>query len=186
LRKIAKPFWFALAALFLIEAWLWDRLGGLLYRLAALLPFEPLKQALARGLDRLPAPVVLLIFLIPVAIIEPFKLVALWLITHHHFLSGVAVFVALKFVGLALVAFLFDVTRDKLLSMTWFVRFYRFVLRMRALAHDFVEPYKRRIHDMLEPFKARWRAMIAALPRHGRLARKLALLRARVRRARNV
>jgi hypothetical protein len=129
---------------------------------------------------------VLLVFLIPVALIEPFKIAGLWLIAHHHIVYGVLSFVAAKVFGLGVAAFLFDATRDKLLSMAWFARFYAWVMKVRALAHAILEPYKQRIHAALAPFKQRLRDMLASLASQGGLGRKLALLRARARRLRGL
>jgi len=185
-RKLSRPFWFVLAAVFLFEAWLWDELGGLLKRLAASIPFESLKQALARGIEALPAPIVLLVFLIPLAVIEPFKIAGLWLITHHHIFYGIVAFLAVKVFGLGVAAFLFDATRAKLLSMAWFARFYAWVLKIRALAHEILEPYKRRIREALAPFKQRLREMLASLASQGGWGRKLAILRGRARRLRGL
>lgn len=187
LRKLTRPLWFVLAAIFLFEAWLWDVLGDALTRLAARLPFESFKHALARLVGRLPAPVVLLVFLIPLAIIEPFKFLGLWLIGHHHIVFGVLAFVAAKFAGLGVMAFLFDMTRTKLLSMGWFDRFYLWVIRMRAWAHDVLAPYKQQIHEALAPFKQRLSDMLISFEsRGGGLGRKLALLRNRARRLRGL
>ncbi len=186
ITRLSRPFWFVLAAVFLFEAWLWDKLGGLLKRLAASIPFESLKQALVRGINALPAPVVLLVFLIPVAVIEPFKIVGLWLIAHHHIVYGVLAFVAAKFFGLGVAAFLFDATRNKLLSMAWFARFYAWVMRVRARAHEILEPCKQRVGEVLAPFKQRLRDMLMSFATHAGLRRKLAILRARARRLRGL
>jgi hypothetical protein len=185
MKRLTHALWFACAAIFLIEAWLWDALGGLLHRLVALLPFETWKRLLGKALESLPAPVVLLVFLIPIAVIEPFKLVAIWALTHHHIFLGVALFVAAKFAGIGITAFLFEATRTKLLSMGWFARFYDWVLRLRAKAHAFLEPYKIRIHAALAPFKQKLREVIATYSTgHSGLGRRLMLLRAHVQKLR--
>lgn len=186
LQKIARPFWFLFAALFLFEAWLWDVLGHALARLAALIPFDALKLALARLVERLPASLVLLVFLIPLGVIEPFKFLGLWLIGHHHILFGILAFVAAKVAGLGVMAFLFEMTRAKLLSMGWFERFYLFVMRVRAWAHQVLEPYKLRIREAIAPFKERLREILASFEGNGRLGRRLVLLRNWARRARGL
>jgi hypothetical protein len=186
MKRLAHGFWFICAAIFLIEAWLWDKLGGLLRAFAALLPFEAWKRALAKLLESLPAPAVLLVFLIPIAVIEPFKFVALWAITHHHIILGVMAFVAAKFAGLGVTAFLFEITRDKLLSMEWFARFYRWMLRIRAAAHAFLEPYKLRLRAMIGPFKQKLHDYLAASAQKGGFGRRLLLLRARVQKLRGI
>lgn len=186
-QKILRPLWFLFAALFLFEAWLWDSLGDALTRLAALLPFEALKQALARQVQQLPAPIVLLVFLIPLGIIEPFKFLGLWLIGHHHIVFGILAFIAAKFAGLGVMAFLFDMTRTKLLSMGWFARFYLWVIRVRAWAHAVLDPYKLRIRETLAPFKRQLFDLLASFEsRGGGIGRRLAQLRSRVRRLRGL
>lgn len=182
IQKILRPVWFVLAAIFLFEAWLWDRLGHALAQLAALIPFEAFKRALAKIVASLPAPIVLLVFLIPLGVIEPFKFLGLWLIAHHHFLLGVLAFFAAKIAGLGVMAFLFEMTRAKLLSMGWFEKFYHWVIWLRAWAHDVLEPYRQAIRGALDPIKERARELLARFESHGGLGRRLALMRSRARR----
>ncbi len=182
IQKCLRPLWFVLAALFLIEAWLWDRLGHGLTQLAALIPFESFKHALAQLVARLPAPVVLLVFIIPLGMIEPFKFLGLWLIARHHILFGLLAFFAAKIAGLAVMAFLFEMTRAKLLTMPWFDRFFHWMLRVRAWANGVLEPYRLRIREVVDPIKAQLREIFAGLGAHGGLGRRLALLRSRARR----
>lgn len=188
-QKILRPIWFILAVLFLVEAWLWDVLGRSLLWLAALIPLATLKQTLARMLDRLPPPVVLLVFLIPIAIIEPLKFLGLLMITHHHVILGILAFVAAKIAGLGVTAFLFEITRTKLLSMPWFERFYQWVLRIRAMAHDFIAPYKLKIKETMAALKAQAHAMLVSLRGNdigSAFGRKLASLRNWARRSRGL
>jgi hypothetical protein len=75
------------------------------------------------------------------------------------------------------------------LSMGWFARFYDWVLRLRAKAHAFLEPYKIRIHAALAPFKQKLRDYLAASAERGGIGRRLLMLRAhmqKMRRAREV
>jgi hypothetical protein len=186
LKTFSRPLWFLLAAVFLFEAWLWDALGGFLKWLAARIPFERLKQGLARAINALPAPLVLFVFLLPVAVIEPFKIVGLWFIAHHHIVYGIGAFLAAKIFGLGVAAFVFDVTRGKMLSMPWFARFYAWVLKIRALAHALLEPYRERIHAALVPFERGLAKALASLKANSGLSRRLASLRARARRMRGL
>lgn len=193
-QKILRPVWFLLAVVFLFEAWLWDVLGRALLWLAGLIPLAALKQRLARMLERLPPPVVLLVFLIPLAIIEPLKFLGIWMITHHHMILGILAFVAAKMAGLGVTAFLFEITRTKLLSMRWFERFYEWVLQIRAMAHAFIAPYKLKIKEAMAPVKAHvhemlvaLRGRLVALRGHGTgLGSKLASLRNWARRSRGL
>ena len=46
-------------------------------------------------------------------------------------------------------AFIFDVTREKLLEMNWFEKLYEFIMDLRAKAMALVEPVKARIANLL-------------------------------------
>jgi hypothetical protein len=63
-----------------------------------------------------------------------------------------------KFVGVGVTAFIFDVTREKLLEMQWFERLYDFILMIRDKAKALVEPMKQRIRDMLRGDGDSWSA----------------------------
>ena len=56
----------------------------------------------------------------PVIPLFPLKLVGLWLLAHEYWLSAIVVIIFAKFVGVGVTAFIFDVTRPKLLEMEWF------------------------------------------------------------------
>lgn len=190
-QRLLRPLWFFCAALFLFEAWLWDVLGHALTALAALIPFESFNRKLAGLIEASPAPLVLVVFVLPLAIIEPLKILGLWLLTHRHIGLGLLAFLAAKMAGLGVMAFLFEMTRAKLLSMGWFERFYRFVLDLRQWAHDLLEPYKRQLLAAVAPFKARLAQFFGApggagLEAGSGFGRRLVLLRVRVRRLRGL
>jgi hypothetical protein len=54
------------------------------------------------------------------------------LLAHKYFGGATALIVFQKILGVGIVAFVFDVTRDKLLQMGWFRALYEFVLNLRA------------------------------------------------------
>jgi len=68
--------------------------------------------------------------------------VCVYLAVRGHWLIGVVGFVALKFFGLGLIAVLFDLTREKLLSMPWFAWVYAKFVAFHAFAHTLIAPYK--------------------------------------------
>lgn len=178
LKTLARPFWLLLAALFLAEAWLWDRLTEFGRWLRAFLPFEAFKAWAAARIATLPPWAALLLFIIPVLLVQPIKLVSLWLILRGHFVLGAFGFVGIKVVGFGAVAFLFDLTRDKLLSIRWFAWAYGYVIWLRHIASAFIAPYKLALKKAVGRLKARAAAMLGlAGDRPSRLAR----LRARVR-----
>ncbi|QAU44310.1 hypothetical protein [Bradyrhizobium guangzhouense] len=150
LRRLLQPVWVLLAIIFLIEAWLWDHLEPIVARIVALIPLARVKQWLADRVDALSPAMTLIVFVVPIIPLFPLKLIGLWLLTHEYWLSGVSTFLFAKMLGVGVTAFVFDVTRDKLLEMHWFERLYELVLRLRAKATDIVEPVKSRIRELLK------------------------------------
>ena len=65
----------------------------------------------------------------------PFKLLGLWLLASSNGLPPQSVFVLAKLVGVAVTAFVFDVTKPKLLQMAWFRWLYEHVLAWLDWAH---------------------------------------------------
>ena len=96
--------------------------------------------------------------------IEPLKVVAIREVAHGHLLRGVLAFIVLKFVGVGLVAFVFDLTRDKLLAIGWFARFYTWIILWRDRAHAFIAPYKAAVRARIAVLEARF-ADLEALSR---------------------
>ena len=149
LRRLLQPVWVLLAIIFLIEAWLWDHLEPIVARVVAILPLARFKQWLADRVDALSPAMTLIVFAVPVIPLFPLKLVGLWLLTHEYWTSAVFTILFAKMLGVGVTAFVFDVTRDKLLEMAWFERLYELVLRLRAKATELVEPIKLRIKDII-------------------------------------
>ena len=160
LRRLMRPLWVVLAAVFLAEAWLWDKLSAFGYWLRDILPFEAFKQWLASRIARLPAWTALALFIIPVIVVQPLKFAALWFMLHGHILLGVLGFVLVKLVGFGAVAFLFDLTRDKLMTFRWFVWSYDNVLWLREKASVFIAPYEKALKASVAALKV---AAMAAL-----------------------
>lgn len=149
MRRLLQPFWVLLAVIFLIEAWLWDHLEPIVERIVARIPFRAFKRWLTERVDALSPAMTLIVFAVPVIPLFALKLVGLWLLAHEYWLAAAIVIVAGKFVGLGVTAFIFDVTRAKLLEMRWFRKIYHFILVMRAKAAALVNPIKQRIREIL-------------------------------------
>jgi hypothetical protein len=145
MRRLLQPVWILLAIIFLIEAWLWDHLEPLVAWFVALIPLRTFKQWLAERIDTLSPAMTLVVFIVPVIPLFPLKLVGLWLLTHEYWISAILTIIFAKFLGVGVAAFIFDVTRDKLLEMDWFEALYEFVIDLRARANALVEPIKLRI-----------------------------------------
>ncbi|MBR0811885.1 hypothetical protein JQ544_10140 [Bradyrhizobium diazoefficiens] len=149
LRRLLQPVWVLLAIVFLIEAWLWDHLEPIVARIVAAVPLARFKQWLTDRVDALSPAMTLLVFAVPVIPLFPLKLVGLWLLAHEYWISAFFTIVFGKLVGVGVTAFVFDVTRAKLLEMRWFERIYDLVLRVRAKAAELVNPIKQRIRELI-------------------------------------
>src|SRR5882762_7256125 len=132
IRRLLQPIWVLLAIIFLIEAWLWDHLEPIVAWFVALIPLRAFKQWLAERVDTLSPAMTLIVFIVPVIPLFPLKLIGLWLLTHEHWTSAVFTILFAKFLGVGVTAFVFDVTRSKLLEMAWFEKLYDFIITLRA------------------------------------------------------
>src|SRR6185369_5509687 len=145
MRRLFQPLWVLLAIVFLIEAWLWDHLEPIVARIVAAIPLQALKRWLAARVAELSPAMTLVVFVVPVVPLFPLKLVGLWLLAHEYWTSAVFTILFAKFVGVGVTAFVFDVTRPKLLEMAWFERIYEFLLALRHRCHALIDPIKLRI-----------------------------------------
>ena len=108
---------FAAVVLFL-EEWGWRPLTAWAARIAQ---WPPLQRLEAR-LREVPAGWALALFLLPAVLLFPIKLLALWLIHLGQTGLGLAVIVAAKLFGTALVGRLFILTEPQLMQIGWFAR----------------------------------------------------------------
>ena len=97
-----------------------------------------------------------------------------WFLAHRQWVAAVVVLVLAKLVGLGVTAFIFEVTKDKLLQMAWFRRVYAFFLWARDWAHEKVAPITRRLR--------KWRRLLQP-PKGGRFFAHLLRVRRRMRAA---
>ena len=163
MRRLLQPLWVLLAIIFLIEAWLWDHLEPVVARVVAALPLHTFKQWLADRVDSLSPAMTLIVFIVPVIPLFPLKLVGFWLLTHEYWMSAIATILFAKLLGVGVAAFVFDVTRPKLLEMSWFETLYEFVMALRAKATALVEPFKQKILEILRGDGGGWSSRMLRL-----------------------
>lgn len=168
LRRLLQPFWILLAIIFLIEAWLWDHLEPIVAGVVAAIPLRAFKQWLAERVDTLSPAMTLIVFIVPVIPLFPLKMIGFWLLAHEHWASAFMTILFAKFLGVGVTAFVFDVTRPKLLEMAWFEKLYDFVMRLRAKAHALVDPVKARIMEILRGDGEGWSSRTLRLIRRFR------------------
>jgi len=154
-RRITRPLLILLAIVFLIEAWLWRHLEPVVERIVAWLPLRAVKARLAGIIRKLPPAATLVVFVVPVVTLFPLKVLGLWLLAHKYWIAAGGVLVFAKLVGVAVTAFVFQVTRPKLLQLRWFRWLYDHVLIGLDWAHRLVAPVRRLVRRLLRILRAK-------------------------------
>ena len=108
--------------------------------IVARIPLRAVKARIAGIVRKLPPVASLVVFAVPVAALFPFKLLGLWLLAHKHWIAASIVLVLAKLVGVAITAFVFEMTKPKLLKLRWFRWLYQHVLAWLAWAHQSGRP----------------------------------------------
>jgi hypothetical protein len=173
-RRLVRSLWVTLALLFLLETWLWDHLEPLVARAVNVVPWGRLKDLLKRLIEKLPPWAALIVFVIPFIVLLPLKFLEVYFLATHNWLGAALIIILAKLLGLGVTAFVFDATREKLLQMAWFQRFYDWMLWLRDRAHEIVDPVRERMRQyvwLLRPQRA------------GRFLKRLMRIRRRVMRA---
>lgn len=188
MHRLLKPLWVLLALVFLFEAWLWEHLRPVVAWVVERIAWRTLKERVAVAIERLPPYPTLLIFLIPAVLLFPLKLIGLWMLAHGSWLGAVATLALAKVVSMGVTAFIFDVTRPKLLQLPWFRWLYGRVLVWLEWAHGLIDPIKEQIRAAVRrqfvPLRRRMRRFVWLMQpgRAGRFLTRLARIRRRMQR----
>src|ERR1700687_1634072 len=142
MRRWLRRLWIVLALLYLLEAWLWGHLEPLVARAVNIIPWDKFKIKLAQLIEDRPPWATLFVFVIPFILILPLKFLGVYFLATSNWFGAFGIIVLVKLLGLGMTAFLFDVTRDKLLQMAWFRRLYDWLIWLRDWAHDITEPVR--------------------------------------------
>jgi len=161
MQRLVRWFWITVALIFLFEAWLWDRLQPVAAAVVAWLPKEWVRRRIAYRLDQLPPALGPVVFVVPLALVLPFKIAGVWFLKRHHWFIAIDSFICAKLVGLGSTAFVFDASRERLLRLGWFRSIYERVMAWRAWAHALVEPLKLEVETVIAAAKAKLTAIAA-------------------------
>jgi hypothetical protein len=164
----------ALAMIFLAVAWAWDGFAAIGRLISGFVPWERFKRAFGALIDRLPAPLVLLIFLVPFLIVEPLLVVATVAIAMGYVVSGAIAWIVLKLLAVSLIPAIFDLTQHRLMTMPWFVRAYEKVAAFHRYADQIVAPYKEAAAALLRQWRRRAAAVTRRVPGAAQLAARFA------------
>jgi hypothetical protein len=171
MRRLLRPFLILLALVFLFEAWLWQHLAPLVAWVVARIPLRRIKAAVAAAIEGLPPAATLVVFVVPVLLLLPLKFLGLWMLARGLWLGAVGVLALAKVVSLGVTAFIFDLTRPKLLQLVWFRWLYERVMVWLDWAHALIDPIKRRVKTWFRIWSPR---------RAGRTLRLLVRIRRRM------
>jgi hypothetical protein len=171
LRRVAL---LALSMAFLAFASVWDGLVAIGRVVAGVVPWARFKHAFAALVDRLPAALVLLIFLVPFLIVEPLLVVATVAIAMGYVVLGAIAWIVLKLLAISLIPAIFDLTKHRLMTMPWFVRAYEKVMAFHHYADQIVAPYKEAAAAVLRQWRVRAAALVSRTPGIALIAARLA------------
>lgn len=164
----------ALAMVFLALAWIWDLFIAAWRLLVSFIPWTRFKLAFVALVDRLPAPLVLLIFLVPFLIVEPLLVVATIAVAMGYVVSGAIAWIALKLLAVGLIPAIFDLTQHRLMTLPWFARAYDKVMALHHYADQIVAPYKEAAAEVFRQWRRRAAATTKRVPGLAHLAARLA------------
>jgi hypothetical protein len=157
LRRILRSLYtIPLAIWIFLEEWVWDEMLKFMAWLGKLPPVHWVETQISK----LPPFAALIAFVIPGAILLPFKLAAFWLIAHGHGIYGLWVFIVAKIIGTAFLARIFSLTKPALLTIGWFKRGYLFISGWKERIYAYVRalPAYQRLRESVRNLKLRIKA----------------------------
>lgn len=156
-RMLVHPLFVFAALVLIFEEWLWDHLKAACVRLAHALHLHKLEALLAR----LPPWASLIVMLAPGAVLFPFKMLALYALSHGHPVLGGLAFVGAKIAGTAAFAYVFEQVRDNARRIGWFDAVYRFVTAVLARARAYLNALPAVVQA--RAMAAHWKTWLRAL-----------------------
>ena len=147
----------AFALAFLFETWIWNRMVAAVRFVAARIAWERFKTAARLVINRMPAFVAVLLFGVPLVVSEFGSFLSVVAIAMGHVVLGATAYITLKIVGVGLLAVIFDVTREKLMTLAWFVYLHAKFVALHEFAESIVEPYRDAALEYLRDLRARAR-----------------------------
>ncbi|HUI14358.1 MAG TPA: hypothetical protein VL048_12925 [Xanthobacteraceae bacterium] len=95
---------------------------------------------LRRQIERLPPYPALALIAVPLAVVEPLKLVTLFIIGKGHWLAGVVTMICAYAVSLFVTERLFKMVKLKLLTLPWFKTLWSWFVAARDKTIDYFRP----------------------------------------------
>jgi len=149
-----------LAIILIIEEWLWELLSAFGHRLIIWLRLSTLELWLSQTSPGL----ALVAMLIPVLLVTPMNLAALWMLANGLILQGIALEVVAKLLGTLLISRVFSLTKNQLLTFTVIAWTYGTITRWLAWAHAKIK--ETAIYQLAKRTKIQVQAKLAVIRRN--------------------
>jgi hypothetical protein len=141
MRRWLRPLWIVLALVFLLEAWLWERLQPVVARIVSWFPLDAMKARLAREVAHLGPRDSFYVLSVPAILYTLVEVYSLVPLMEGRWIYALTILTIAKIIGAAVTSFVFDVVRDKVLQLNWFRRVYEKVIGWRAKAFRLAGPF---------------------------------------------
>ncbi|MDB5543968.1 MAG: hypothetical protein JWO64_1117 [Hyphomicrobiales bacterium] len=149
MTSLKKFLWMVLALVFLGLSWLWEALAPVVQAIVDVLPLRRFKEWVNRQLERLPAHVMLLVFVIPLGLSEGVKIFSFVAFAHGRIVAGALIYVFAEIVRFGVAAYVWKVCREKLLTIVWVAKLHEWLLLLHDWAQRQTAPIKAWIRNAL-------------------------------------
>jgi hypothetical protein len=154
-RPVSRPILLLFAIVFLFETWVWDSLTGILAWIAQSIPWARIKRRIQDIINRLPAIFAVLLFGVPLVVMEFGAALSVVTIALGHVILGSISYAVIKLIGVSSIAVIYDLTQEKLMTLGWFVWLHRKFERLHEIARDYVAPYRDAARAQLRALRER-------------------------------
>jgi hypothetical protein len=144
-----------LAILLIFEEWLWEILTAIGQKLAEWLGLAKFEYWLSQTSPN----TALIAITVPMLIVTPINLAALWLLANGLILQGILLEIVAKLLGTLMVARVFALTKPQLLTFHFFALIYNTITGWLRWAHEKVTQTP--IYRLAKQFKAEVKAKVA-------------------------
>ena len=145
---------FLLAVLVIFEEWLWDVLADIGIVLERYLHIERFERWLVTASPKQ----ALFSFIIPIAVVTPFNILAVVLLAHGAIVQAILLEIVVKLVGTLLIARIFKLVKPALLTFGWFKIIYDQVTAVLKWAKERV--YQTSIYQLSVALKIKIREKV--------------------------
>lgn len=154
-RPVSRPLILLFALVFLFETWVWNAAVAGLGWIAKRIPWQRIRRKAKDIINRLPAFVAVLLFGVPVIAMESGSALAVVFAALGHLMLGAMLYGLMKLLGVTLIAVIYDLTEEKLMTLPWFVWLHGKFEHLHHIAREFVEPYRQAAVAMMRQWRER-------------------------------